>query len=238
MEKTKNSFYILLSILIILVGGSIVAFLIAKEYNGFFWISYISFIISILYLTYSSLYFVKSNDGEEPVKVSLITCSILYIIATGILIILGSALSINIKLYLVFHLICFAIFLILLISIIGSHDIIKNQNSTVTNNKLYINTLCIEISKLLNNVSSMPNEISTEITPLLNSLQDKVRYMDPMTNESVTSYDIKIKDGIKDIENILVSYEANVDLIPKIQEQVKQLIDTISIRNDILKASK
>jgi len=49
-----------------------------------------------------------------------------------------------------------------------------------------------------------------------------------MTNPSVASYEDKIRDGIRNIENTLASHEAGPDLVHKIQEQVKQLIDTIN----------
>lgn len=238
MEKSKKYLYIILPIIIVLAGGSIVSFLIATDYNKFFWTSYISFIVSILYFTFSSIYFIKNNKEETPVRLSLITCGILYVLITWLLIILGHTLSLNFRLYLALHIVNLGIFLVLLISIIGFNESIIMQESHVVNNKLNINTLCIEIGKLINNASSMPDEVGKEIIPILNTLQDKVRYMDPMSNESVASYDIKIRDGIKDIENILLSHEASSDLVTKIKEQVKQLTDTISVRNDTLKASK
>lgn len=238
MFKIKRNLYILLSTLIILAGGSIIAFLIAAEYNGRFWVSYISFIVSIIYFSLSSLYFAKPGNGEVPAKFSLVTCGVLYVLVTGILIIIGHIFTFKLGLYLALHILCLCVFLILLISVLGSYDYINNQNSQINNNKQYINTLCTEVSKLLNKASSLPKEISAEITPLLKSLQDKIRYMDPMTNTSVAAYENQIQDGIRHIENTLNYQEANNDLVLKIKEQVKDLTDTISIRNEILKASK
>ncbi len=239
MVKNKKNLYVMIITLILLTGGSIVGFLTAIELNRDFWTSYVSSIFCLIYLAFSLMYFLKSKDGEEPARFSLITCALLYIFTTVIIIILGATGLLNANFYLATHIVSFVIYLTLLIYNIGSHGYIAWQDIEVNKNKLSVNTLHLEIIKMQNDVSYQPNEVRAEIGALLDKLQEKVRFMDPMTNKSVTAYEVKIKNGITDLESILHNSlkTKSVDIFI-IKGQVQQLIDTIAIRNETLKNSK
>ena len=229
-NKVKN--YALTAIVYLAVFAiyNIIIFLVFKDLNSVFWISYVFMTVAIL--TNVLIVFISSKKTDVEAAffgIPLITFSIFHVVAelfTSLVFMIfrnhaSVQLTISIQIILLLILVIFGA------AAIFARDTVQAISDEVKTNRENIKSLAVDVQMLEN--SCMDKELKNQ----LHKVAEAISYSDPMTNDTVAALDEMIKAKVSELKYLCQNNQKNDAL-----QACFQLISYVQERNAKLKISK
>ena len=239
MKKISNIALYSIIFAIIFVVGTVVAFLLTPEYTPYFWISYVFTVLALAGLFVSG-FALRDKFKNVFANIPFIYIAWIYlIIEIGVTIVFGILLPLPVTIYVVIHLILFAVFIILFIlMIMGKRVIVDLREETTTQIQKKSNIL--EDAKKLNQLTvDLTGEEKAKVDSIIESLVDEIKYSDPIVPENLVPLDDEIDDLLSnlyaELEHMISSNNVDIDKLTKMTSKIKYKIES---RNRMVMASK
>lgn len=242
MKKASIGFAAVLVILLI------IALLIFNVNSGFFWVSALFLLLgyAAIYATVMFyLYDGKASFREYPANYPLIHVAVVYsivqIVMVVIIALIDSALSsgVSMRLYWAIEL---ALLLVFGVSYVIHNSARRYSINLETKTKAKVNAIrtlndkCLSVQQL---IQQLPAEIRDSVTRDVRTMEEKIRYSDPMSHDSLAEMDYDIEKGIDriydEVQNLLADNTLDVDNLRREIRKVNNLIDSRNNRVKMLK---
>ncbi len=214
---------------IIFAVFNLLVFLIFKEKNNVFWLSYgfacMAFVIHI-----GSMFFALSTLETEAVfmGIPLASLSLYYFFAAVFAAVVFMAFQVApFKLALVIHILILAVYLVVAILALMARDVVQDVNDTVKENVAAIKTLNVDIDVLIPQVSD------PSLKKALKKVSETVKYSDPISNEAVAEIEQQIMQTVNELR-IHIENNNNTEAV----QACKDVEVLFLQRNSLLKATK
>lgn len=222
MKKNRN--FIILGILFVLFN--IIVFTLSFEKNSIFWIGYLFTTIAFAsqgyllyqYTQYETL-FERKFLGFAFAQVN-VTYLIVQLVSFSILIALKpEKLTSSVLVYSII----LAAYLVIFLMMNSGGEIILEYEDRVEQKVNYLRALDVDVSLVKNKVEDQ------ELKTVLNTLEDELKYSDPMSSKELEDIELSIKDRVD-------ALKSNIDLITV--DSVNDIIDLVKERNSKTKLYK
>lgn len=224
----KNTMMGGLIYLIIFAIFNLLVFIIFKNRNGVFWLSYGFMTVSILVQIFCSFTSLKSRDVEATFfGIPLFSLSLYYFFAAmfvGLVFMIFQ--SAPMALALVLQILVLAIFAIVMILSVMGRDTVQAQNDVIKENVTSMRVQYVKVEALMNSAED------PALKSALKNLWETVRYSDPMTNDAVADLDMEIKGAMNELR---ILCEDDAAEAVKCCKRIERLFME---RNSLLKATK
>ncbi|MDO4623176.1 MAG: hypothetical protein Q4B22_09505 [Eubacteriales bacterium] len=208
---------------------NILVFLIFKEKNGVFWMSYVFGVLAFI-VQFASMYFALSSPDMEAVfyGIPLASLSLYYFFAAMFASVVFMIFKIApFKLALIVQLLILAAYAVAALLALLSRNTVQDINNTVRDNAAAIHRLNVDVDMLI------PQAKDPAVRKALQRVSETVKYSDPMSNEHVVQIEDQIMRAVNDLQ-VFVGYNDNEKAI-----QACRHIEMLFLqRNRTLKATK
>lgn len=234
-KNKKNSLIIFIAILIVY---NIIFFTLPSIKTGSFWVSYIFGMVAIVLnlgiikFAWEKAKTIKSKFMGVPILIVGYRYAAIQLILSSIFLILNiiPAVSENLKEFkipyyipLIIDSIIFIICIISVLIVDVARDEINRVEENIKEKVFYIKDLQVEVELLADHCEDNDSKVA------LLSLAEKIRYSDPMTDESLSDLEAQIK---QDVEKLVVLNKESI------LQQILEIEKLISQRNKRCKVLK
>lgn len=227
----KNKKIGILGVLIILVGLGIFnlfVFLLVSDYTNVFWSAYIFTTIAFVVQGVVGFAFGKADANAKFLSLPLLYVGGIYFAVQLIIGIVCMLAPLSIGFAVLVQAFILAVYIIVILaSTIAKEQAIKNDGNIkkVTN---YIRTLTIEAEQLY----LFQEDLSKKVE--LKKLYEAIRYSDPMSSTE----EIRVVDEQINIAFRVLSEKVSSATADDLKQEIKPILDLVTKRNMICKASK
>lgn len=225
MENNKTLKYTIIPVALLIVVYNICFFILTDLYTSSKWIVYV-FTMLALTLQIGLSCWIKNIDEKEVSLSSVIYISGFVYIAFQIVIEKLLMYIPNVKITFVIELVACAVFLILLVGMGLSKNIMGQTEEMYQNNTVFIRNMHIRVTQLKLHIND------SKFVKELEKLEDALKYSDPVSNVKLQEIELQLEESIKKIE---IAAESNPDNIYWLISQTLKLLEE---RNNICKLIK
>ena len=181
-QKKKYGIMGALLYFVVFVVYNLCVFMIFKNFNAVFWISYV-FMLTAFFIHIFCVFFIAKNMNVRAVffGIPLMSFSIYFVCAelfcSLVFMIFRNAASVKITVLIQTLLLC--AFIVVAIVSIMTRDVVQNVDSKIKENVNFIKGLNVDVEML------MQRSTDAETTGALKKLSETVKYSDPMSNSAV-----------------------------------------------------
>ncbi len=229
-HKQKNTLMTALIYLVIFAAYNLVVFLLFKDYNNIFWISY-GFMVGAYIIHIVCVFSIFKNASVKAVffGIPLLSFSVYFVGAeffcSLVFMIFKANAPVNAAVLIQALLLC--LFIVIAIISIMTRDTVQNVDSKIKENVNFIKGINVDVEMLMQR-SSNP-----EVSGALKKLSETIKYSDPMTNSIVAAQEQMIMQYMMELRNVFDAGDMN---------QTKELCGKIELlfieRNKKLMISK
>lgn len=230
-KSTAKKSWIMTAIIyaIIFAVFNLLVFIIAKEKNGVFWMSYVFMCLAFVIQIVSMLLALRSLETETVfMGIPLASLSFYYFFAA---IFVGAVFmffqNAPFKLALVLQILILAIYVIVAILALMSRNVVQDVNDNLRENVQAIKTLNVNIDVFIPQVSD------PALKKALRKVSETVKYSDPMSNAAVADIEEQIMATVNELR-INIENNKNAEAI----QTCKDIEVLFMQRNSLLKATK
>ena len=221
MKSNKNLLYAIIGILF--VAMNVIIFVLPFKHDGSFWTGYAFFVTAfvlafgvVLYIVYASR---KIDDIFLRFPISTYTYGFLVLELILNLIIMAIP-SFSIRIAVLFNVIIIAIFMIIIIANMMTVNHTETVEINVKEKKEYIKTLIMDIKECENETTN------PLILKSLRSLEETVKYSDPMSNDSLIPLEQQVVAQVNQIHVLLKDGQEDA-----VYDCIKKAADLMASRN-------
>lgn len=214
---------------IIFAVFNLLVFLIFKEKNNVFWLSY-GFACMAFAIHIGSMFFALRTLETEAVfmGIPLASLSFYYFFAAVFAALVFMVFQVApFKLALVIHILILAVYMAVAILALMARDVVQDVSDTVKENVAAIKTLNVDIDVLIPQVSD------PSLKKALKKVSETVKYSDPMSNEAVAEIEQQIMQMVNELR-IHIENNNNAEAV----QACKDVEVLFLQRNSLLKATK
>lgn len=229
-QKQKNTLMTALIYLVIFVAYNLVVFMVFKDFNNIFWISYAFMVVAFL-IHIACVFFIFKNISVQAVffGIPLMSFSIFFVGAeffcSMVFMIFKARASVKATILIQALLLC--AFIVVAVISIMTRDTVQNVDNKIKQNVSFIKGINVDVEMLLQ------RSTNAEVTGALKKLSETIKYSDPMTNSIVATQEQMIMQYMMELRSVFDAGDMN---------QVKELCGKIELlfieRNKKLMISK
>lgn len=230
-KSTAKKSWIMTAVIyaIIFAVFNLLVFVIAKEKNGVFWVSYAFMCIAFIVQIVSMLLALRSLETETVfMGIPLASLSLYYFFAAmfvgAVFMFFQNA---PFKLALVLQVLILAIYAVIAIMALMSRNVVQDVNDNLKENVEAIKTLVVDVDVFIPQVSD------PTLKKALKKLSETIKYSDPMSNAAVTDIEGQIMQTVNELR-INIENNKNTEAI----QTCKDIEVLFMQRNSLLKATK
>ena len=216
MEKKR----LLFVVLIIFVLFNVIAFVIPSEFSASFWVTYVFSVFALAFNGYMwSAFFIKDlKQKSKFYRIPLLHISFIYLGIQSVLFILFKFIVTPTWISIVLCVTLLTWALIGLITVGGSKEYIESVDNKIKTKVTFIKSLQMEV-ELIEQKSN-----NVEAKTRLKELGDKIKYSDPISDESLSDIENEILVSVRSLNSAdeLTIVNSVPDILLKIDERNKK----------------
>ncbi|MBU9723202.1 MULTISPECIES: hypothetical protein [Bacillaceae] len=219
--------------------------LIGVDFSGtYFWTSVLAIIIAIALTIGIVMMQMKErkvgSQAKYPVMMNTSTTIILYDLVVLGLVVIGSLLSTTV--YVSFHIIALIFFFFGLTVVGGFSQFVNKRDRSVGRQVDRLKQLQVHIQYVKMELQGFEGEAGVKVLMnKLNSLEEDVRYSDPISHEAVLAVEDSIEEMFLDLKERvrgIISEGIEAEAIEELTKNVDRIRHTINFRNQELRLIK
>ncbi|MBS4984245.1 MAG: hypothetical protein KH024_08690 [Hungatella hathewayi] len=200
--KKKNGLMAGLVYLVIFAAYHLGVFLLFKNYNAVFWISY-GFMIAAFALHIICVYFIFKNVSIETVffGIPLMSLSVYFVCAElfcSLVFMMFRAMA-NVKLAILIQALLLCVFIIIAIISVMTRDTVQSVDTKIKENVNFIKGINVDIEMMIQRCQK------PDTTGVLKKLSETIKYSDPMSNREVESHERMIMQYMMELRTVFDS---------------------------------
>ena len=226
----------------------IAAFLLFQPTSAFFWIS-VLFLFFGYVAIYGTVMFYLSDERktlkEFPANYPMIHVAVTYCIAQIVLVIIFVILNavlengVKIRYYAAFEIILLVVFAVRYALHNSNRKYVAGLEKTTEAKVMNIRIMVDKCSQVQQMTQDLPGEIRMEASRLVRTMEDRMRYSDPVTPESLAmmDYDIDrcIEEVAMEVQRLIAQPTQDLTLLRRKITEVNNLVDTRNNRVRMMK---
>lgn len=217
-QKKKNGLMLALIYLVIAVAYNLVVFLVFKDFNNIFWISYSFMVVAYLIHIGCAFSIAKNTDVKALFfGIPLGAFSIYFVLAelftSFVFMIFKNHASVKAAVVIQALLLC--VFIVIAIVSIMTRDTVQNVDKKIKENVNFVKGINVDIEMLIQRCTN------PDATAALKKLSETVRYSDPMTNSIVATQEQMIMQYMAELRTVFDS--GNMDSVKELCSKIELL---------------
>lgn len=203
-QKKKYGTMGALIYLVLFVAYNLFVFMIFRNYNAVFWISY-AFMLVSYFIHILCVFFIAKNMSVRAVffGIPLMSFSIYFVCAelfcSLVFMIFRNSASVKITILIQALLLC--LFIIIAIISIATRDVVQNIDSKIKDSVSFIKGLNVDVEMLIQ------RSTDGETTDALKKLSETIKYSDPISNNVVATQEQMIMQYMAELRTTFDSGE-------------------------------
>lgn len=195
-QKKKFGVMGALVYLIIFVAYNLCTFLVFKNFNAVFWVSYV-FMLAAFFLHVACVFSIARNVSVRAVffGIPLLSFSIYFVCAelfcSFVFMVFKGSVPVSVAILVQALLLC--VFLVVAIVSIMTRDAVQNVDSKIKENVHFIKGLNVDVEMLIQ------RSTDAETTGALKKLSETIKYSDPMSNKAVAAQEQMIMQYLAEL---------------------------------------
>lgn len=220
-SKAKNFTMVAIVYLSVLAIYNLVIFLLFKNLNNVFWISY-GFMTAAVLANVATVFLLSKNTDVEAAffGIPLISFSVFHVAAElfASLVFMIFRDHVSVQLTVTIQAILLLIFVIFGAVAIFSRDTVQGVSEKIKTNVFNIKSLAVEVQLLEEDC------IDKELKEQLHKVREAINYSDPMTNDSVAQIDELIKSKVSELKYLCQENNKNeaIQVCLKLNSYIKE----------------
>lgn len=220
-SKAKNFTMVAIVYLSVLAIYNLVIFLLFKNLNNVFWISY-GFMTAAVLANVATVFLLSKNTDVEAAffGIPLISFSVFHVAAElfASLVFMIFRDHVSVQLTVTIQAILLLIFVIFGAVAIFSRDAVQGVSEKIKTNVFNIKSLAVEVQLLEEDC------IDKELKEQLHKVREAINYSDPMTNDSVAQIDELIKSKVSELKYLCQENNKNeaIQVCLKLNSYIKE----------------
>lgn len=215
-QKKKNGAMLALIYLVIFIAYNLVVFLVFKNLNAVFWISY-SFMVLAYFIHIACILSIAKDTSVKAIffGIPLGSFSVYFVFAelftSFVFMIFRTQASVKVTIVIQALLLC--IFAVIAIISIMTRDTVSNVDKKIKENVNFIKGINVDVEMLIQ------RSTNPDVTGALKKLSETVKYSDPMTNSLVATQEQMIMQHMAELRTVFDSGDMNAakELCSKIE---------------------
>lgn len=215
-QKKKSGLMLALIYLVIFVAYNLVIFLVFKNFNAVFWISY-GFMLLAYLIHIGCIFSIAKNPNVKALffGIPLGSFSIYFVLAelfTSLVFMIFKA-NASVKVTILIQALLLCVFVVIAIVSIMTRDAVHNVDQKIKENVNFIKGINVDVEMLIQ------RSTSPEATGALKKLSETIKYSDPMTNSVVATQEQMIMQYMAELRTVFDSGDMNTvkELCSKIE---------------------
>lgn len=215
-QKKKSGLMLALIYLVIFVAYNLVIFLVFKNFNAVFWISY-GFMLLAYLIHIGCIFSIAKNPNVKALffGIPLGSFSIYFVFAelfTSLVFMIFKA-NASVKVTILIQALLLCVFVVIAIVSIMTRDAVHNVDQKIKENVNFIKGINVDVEMLIQ------RSTSPEATGALKKLSETIKYSDPMTNSVVATQEQMIMQYMAELRTVFDSGDMNTvkELCSKIE---------------------
>jgi hypothetical protein len=205
-QKKKNGLMLALIYLVVFVAYNLVVFLVFKNFNAVFWISY-GFMIVAYLIHIGCAFSIAKNTNVKALffGIPLGAFSIYFVLAeffTSFVFMIFKA-NASVKVAIVIQALLLCVFAVVAIVSIMTRDTVHNVDQKIKENVNFIKGINVDVEMLMQRCTN------PETTGALKKLSETIKYSDPMTNSVVATQEQMIMQYMAELRTVFDSGDMN-----------------------------
>lgn len=229
-QKQKNILMTVLIYFVIFVAYNLIVFMVFKNFNNIFWISYV-FMLAAYLIHIACVFLIFKNTSVKAVffGIPLLSFSIYFVCAEffcSIVFMIFKAMA-SVKVTILIQALLLCVFIVIAVISIMTRDTVQNADNKIKENVNFIKGINVDVEMLMQRCTN------PEVTGALKKISETIKYSDPMTNSEVATQEQMIMQYMMELRGVFDVGDMN---------QVKELCGKIELlfieRNKKLMISK
>jgi hypothetical protein len=201
-QKKKSGLMLALIYLVIFVAYNLVVFLVFKNFNAVFWISY-GFMILAYAIHIGCMFSIAKNPSVKALffGIPLASFSIYFVLAelfTSVVFMIVKA-NASVKVTIVIQALLLCVFAVIAIVSIMTRDAVSNVDKKIKENVNFIKGINVDVEMLIQRCTN------PDATGALKKLSETIKYSDPMTNSVVATQEQMIMQYMAELRTVFDS---------------------------------
>lgn len=198
-QKKKNGLMLALIYLVIFVAYNLVVFLVFKNFNAVFWISYAFMLVAFL-IHIGCAFSIAKNTSVKALffGIPLGAFSVYFVLAelfTSFAFMIFKA-NASVKVTIVIQALLLCVFAVVAIVSIMTRDTVYNVDQKIKENVNFIKGINVDVEMLMQRCTN------PETTGALKKLSETIKYSDPMTNSVVATQEQMIMQYMAELRTV------------------------------------
>ncbi len=236
MENRKTNIWLFVIAVIVLVAGSVSAFLLVHPYTLKFWLSYAACVIALCALTFGI--WSTSRSTNQPSAFLPTVVAVIYVVLVVIAVVVGNILPLSAAWFGVILLILLALYAIAaIVSQLAHGSISADREKTkrqVTESRMDTE----RARQMLDQTNNLPEDSREPARKILNRVEEKLRYSDPIPASGTEQQVIQMEAALGNLEatmDSLLRGQTNIDRLEQKADLAVQKIDAYNRANMMAK---
>lgn len=215
-QKKKSGLMLALIYLVIFVAYNLVVFLVFKNFNAVFWISY-GFMVLAYLIHIGCIFSIAKNSSVKALffGIPLGSFSVYFVLAelfTSLVFMIFKA-NASVKVTIVIQALLLCVFAVIAIVSIMTRDAVSSVDTKIKENVNFIKGINVDVEMLIQ------RSANPDVTGALKKLSETIKYSDPMTNSVVATQEQMIMQYMAELRTVFDSGDMNAvkELCSKIE---------------------
>lgn len=198
MNQKKFGIMSILIYFVIFVAYNLVVFMVFKNYNNVFWISY-AFMLLAFFIHIGCVFFIAKDQSVKAVffGIPLLSFSVYFVCAEffcSFVFMLFRAMA-PVKATILVQALLLCLFVVIAIVSIMTRDVVSDVDNKIKDNVNFIKGMVVDVEML----AQRSTDANTKAA--LNKLSEVIKYSDPMSNSAVAMQEDMIMRKLTDLRN-------------------------------------
>ncbi len=209
--------------------------ILTTDKNTVFWFGFAAVLFSVTLTTVITTLSDRKRSSAFPLEISMVSFSAIYVAAAiAINAVFGYLFKESVGIFISIHLICFALYTIIILLLFTAKAFIIKQNNQVNSEIQEMQTLIYEFEKIKSKLIDMPVESKEKALSLIDSVLDELRFSDFGLTADISCMGTKLRSMAQilssEVDNLISIKSEDITSMEAIVNDVKKAIKNRNMR--------